>query len=82
MVQEIDEYDLAEPSEVVGQLDREWWANLQEKKWSIRKGALSSLKTLASKPRLAPGDYSEINRELKKAQQHRMPRPPIRFMCF
>eukprot|EP00210_Caulerpa_lentillifera_P009280 g8845.t1 len=63
---EIDEYDLAEPSEVVGSLDRDWWANLQEKKWAIRKGALSSLKTLASKPKLANGDYSEINRELKK----------------
>jgi len=62
----VDEYDLAEPSQVVGELGRDWWANLQEKKWSIRKGALTSLKTLASKPRLAPGDYSEINRELKK----------------
>jgi len=63
---EIDEYDLAEPSDVLGKLDRDWWDNLQEKKWSVRKGALSTLKTLASKPRLAPGDYSEINRELKK----------------
>lgn len=63
---EIDEYDLAEPSDVVNSLDRDWWANLQEKKWAIRKGALTSLKTLASKPKLAPGDYGEINRELKK----------------
>lgn len=57
---------MADPSEVIGELNKEWWGNLQEKKWSIRKGALTSLKQLASKPKLATGEYGDINRELKK----------------
>lgn len=35
-------------------------------KWSERKAALTMLKELAAYPRLANGDYADVNRELKK----------------
>ncbi|GMH42322.1 hypothetical protein BSKO_10241 [Bryopsis sp. KO-2023] len=61
-----DVFDLSAPANILGELNKEWWAALQEKKWITRKGSLTKLKDLASKPRLATGDYSDVLRELKK----------------
>lgn len=62
----LDEFDLSAPAEVLGELQKDWWAALQEKKWVTRKQALTKLKDLASRPRLATGDYGDVLRELKK----------------
>lgn len=63
---DMDAYDLVEPSDVLGALGRDFYKQLVDPKWTIRKEALQHLKSLASQPRLAPGDYGELLRELKK----------------
>ncbi|CAD7700615.1 unnamed protein product [Ostreobium quekettii] len=63
---ECDVFDLSEPREILHELKKPWWESLANPKWTIRKGALTELKTLASSPRLVPGDYGDVCRELKK----------------
>lgn len=62
----VDAYDLVEPADVLGSLGKDFWKELTDGKWTIRKGALQHLKALASQPRLATGDYAELLRELRK----------------
>ncbi len=62
----MDAYDLVEASDVLNSLGKDFYKQLVDPKWTIRKGALQHLKSLASQPRLAPGDYGELLRELKK----------------
>jgi hypothetical protein len=66
LLQGVDGYELAEPSNVLGGLDKEFWEGLAAKKWSERRDQLQRLRALASRPRLASGDYSDVLRELKK----------------
>jgi len=40
----------------------------EQKKWSDRKDAVIQLADLANKPKLLPGDYSEIIKALKKVR--------------
>ncbi|GFH15506.1 protein MOR1 [Haematococcus lacustris] len=66
---EVDPYEFAEPRDVLKDLKKEWWENLEAKKWSDRKGSLTQLKELCTYPRLASGrdvDYGDVNRELRK----------------
>ena len=62
----VDAYDLVEPADVLGSLGKDFWKELTDAKWTIRKGALQHLKGLASQPRLATGDYGDVLRELRK----------------
>ena len=39
---------------------------VEEKKWQLRKEALDALFPLSQNPKLAPGDYNELIRVLKK----------------
>ena len=43
-----------------------FWDCFESKKWNLRKGALDRLRDAARAPRLAPGDYGDVARELKK----------------
>lgn len=65
-MQEVDSYEYAEAVSITSDLNKEFWENLTAKKWSDRRDALQRLKSLASQPKLAPGDYSEVLRELRK----------------
>lgn len=62
----MDSYEFSEPVDILAALDRAFWEGLAAVKWSERRDALQKVKGLASAPRLAPGDYGDLLRELKK----------------
>jgi hypothetical protein len=63
---QIDPYEFAEPRDIIPELKKDFWEGIESAKWSERKAACTTLKELASYPRLASGDYGDVNRELKK----------------
>ncbi|KAF8391376.1 hypothetical protein HHK36_023680 [Tetracentron sinense] len=65
--QEIDEYELVDPVDILSPLEKSgFWDGVKTAKWSQRKDAVSELTKLASIKRIAPGDFTEICRTLKK----------------
>ncbi|KAI4304346.1 hypothetical protein MLD38_039873 [Melastoma candidum] len=65
--QEIDEYDLVDPVDILTPLEKSgFWGGVKAAKWSERKEAVAELAKLASTKKIAPGDFSEICRTLKK----------------
>ncbi len=66
LLQGMDAYDFAEPVDILPRLDKGFWEGLAAAKWTERRDALRSLRQLAAAPRLAPGDYADVVRELRK----------------
>ncbi|XP_042026469.1 protein MOR1-like isoform X1 [Salvia splendens] len=65
--QEIDEYDLVDPVDILTPLEKSgFWEGVKASKWSERKEAVAELTKLASTKKIAPGDFSEVCRTLKK----------------
>ncbi|KAJ0975551.1 hypothetical protein J5N97_017516 [Dioscorea zingiberensis] len=65
--QEIDEYELVDPVDILSPLDKSgFWDGVKATKWSERRDAVAELTKLASTKRIAPGDFTEICRTLKK----------------
>ncbi|KAL6546635.1 Protein MICROTUBULE ORGANIZATION 1 [Orobanche minor] len=65
--QEIDEYELVDPVDILTPLEKSgFWEGVKAAKWSERKEAVAELTKLASTRRIAPGDFSEVCRTLKK----------------
>ncbi|XP_065847953.1 protein MOR1 [Euphorbia lathyris] len=65
--QEIDEYELVDPVDILAPLEKlGFWDRVKATKWSERKEAVAELTKLASTKRIAPGDFSEVCRTLKK----------------
>ncbi|CAL9235657.1 unnamed protein product [Arabidopsis halleri] len=65
--QEIDEYDLMDPVDILTPLEKSgFWDGVKATKWSERKEAVAELTKLASTKKIAAGDFSEICRTLKK----------------
>ncbi|KAL8467970.1 hypothetical protein ACS0TY_031278 [Phlomoides rotata] len=65
--QEIDEYELVDPVDILTPLEKSgFWEGVKATKWSERKDAVAELTKLASTKRIAPGDFSEVCRTLKK----------------
>ncbi|KAA8519827.1 hypothetical protein F0562_014083 [Nyssa sinensis] len=65
--QEIDEYELVDPVDILTPLEKSgFWEGVKAAKWSERKEAVAELTKLASTKRIAPGDFTEICRTLKK----------------
>ncbi|XP_018439477.1 protein MOR1 isoform X1 [Raphanus sativus] len=65
--QEIDEYDLMDPVDILTPLEKSgFWEGVKATKWLERKEAVAELTKLASTKKIAPGDFSEICRTLKK----------------
>ena len=58
----MDAYEFSEPANVLNELGKDFWEMLAAKKWSERRDALAKLRTLASAPKLAAGDYGDVNR--------------------
>ncbi|KAL1129712.1 hypothetical protein AAG570_012656, partial [Ranatra chinensis] len=64
---ENDPYDLLEPVDILGKLPKDFYTQLEAKKWIERKESLEHLeKTLAAIPKLESGDYGDLIRALKK----------------
>ena len=55
-------YEFSEPVNILSELGKEFWDMLAAKKWSERRDALAKLRTLASCPKVASGDYGDVNR--------------------
>ncbi|PON60374.1 Coatomer beta subunit [Parasponia andersonii] len=65
--QEIDEYELVDPVDILTPLEKSgFWDGVKVTKWSERKEAVAELTKLASTKRIAPGDFTEVCRTLKK----------------
>ncbi|XP_043808060.1 protein MOR1 isoform X2 [Manihot esculenta] len=65
--QEIDEYELVDPVDILIPLEKSgFWDGVKAAKWSERKEAVAELTKLASTKRIAPGDFSEVCRTMKK----------------
>ncbi|XP_074562334.1 protein MOR1-like, partial [Curcuma longa] len=65
--QEIDEYELVDPVDILTPLDKSgFWDGVKAAKWSERRDAVCELTKLALTKRIAPGDFSEVCRTLKK----------------
>ncbi|XP_022781710.1 cytoskeleton-associated protein 5-like [Stylophora pistillata] len=62
----IDPYDLIEAVEILSKLPKDFYENLENKKWQARKEALEALEKLASNPKLEGGQYGELLGALKK----------------
>ncbi|XP_062224549.1 protein MOR1-like [Phragmites australis] len=64
---EIDEYDLVDPVDVLTPLEKSgFWDGVKASKWSERRDAVAELTKLASTKKIAPGDFHEVSRTLKK----------------
>ncbi|KAK9509392.1 hypothetical protein O3M35_006719 [Rhynocoris fuscipes] len=69
-VAEVDPYEFLDPVDILSQLPKNFYTQLEAKKWSERKEALDVLeKLLAAAPKLENGDYSELVKTLKKVIQ-------------
>ncbi|XP_057847026.2 protein MOR1 isoform X2 [Cryptomeria japonica] len=65
--QEIDEYELVDPVDILTPLEKSgFWEGVKATKWSGRRDAVAELAKLASAKKIAPGDFSEVCRTLKK----------------
>ncbi|KAK9795603.1 hypothetical protein WJX73_007429 [Symbiochloris irregularis] len=62
----MDPYEFAEPVDVTKQLDKDFWSGLGEAKWQLRRDSLKRLRDVCAAPRLIPGDFGDLMRELKK----------------
>ncbi|AQK99762.1 Protein MOR1 [Zea mays] len=64
---EIDEYDLVDPVDILTPLEKSgFWDGVKATKWSERRDAVAELTKLGSAKKIAPGDFHEICRTLKK----------------
>ncbi|CAL5390962.1 unnamed protein product [Camellia sinensis] len=69
-VLEIDEYELVDRVDILTPLEKTgFWDGVKAAKWSERKEAIAELTKLASTKRIAPCDFTEIYRTLKKVYQ-------------
>ncbi len=66
IMQGMDPYEFAEPVNVLGQLGKDFWDGLAASKWTERRDALQKLRGLAGTPKILPGDFGDVLRELKK----------------
>nr|XP_054761945.1 cytoskeleton-associated protein 5-like isoform X1 [Lytechinus pictus] len=62
----VDPYDLLEPVDVLSKLPKDFYENMEAKKWQTRKEALEVLQPLTANPKIEPGDFAELVRVLKK----------------
>ena len=62
----MDPYDLMDPVDILGQLPKNFYELVAEKKWQLRKEALDALLPLSQTPKIASGDFAELSATLKK----------------
>ncbi|XP_071830339.1 cytoskeleton-associated protein 5-like isoform X2 [Apostichopus japonicus] len=62
----IDPFDLIEPEDILSKLPKDFYDNMEAKKWQTRKEALETVLPLCCKPKLEAGDYGDLVKVLKK----------------
>ncbi|KAF5301408.1 hypothetical protein FQA39_LY02137 [Lamprigera yunnana] len=65
----LDPYDLSDPVDILSNLPKNFFEQLEAKKWQERKEALELLENLVKAPKLENGDYGDLIRALKKIIQ-------------
>ncbi|GFO33537.1 cytoskeleton-associated protein 5 [Plakobranchus ocellatus] len=60
----IDPYDLLTPVDLLAQMPKNFYEQIEAKKWQERKEALEAVHKLSENPRLEPGDFSQLIRSL------------------
>jgi len=66
-VEEIDPFEFIEAVEILSKLPANFYEQVEAKKWQERKEALEIvIKLLETIPKIAPGDFSDLCRVLKK----------------
>ncbi|XP_064481485.1 cytoskeleton-associated protein 5-like isoform X2 [Ornithodoros turicata] len=63
----MDPYELVDAVDLLGRLPKDFYEQIEAKKWQDRKEALEKLLELASHPKLESGDYGDLVKALKKA---------------
>lgn len=64
---EVDPYEYLDPVDILSQLPKTFYTQLEAKKWSERKEALEVLeKLLSAAPKIESADYLELVKTLKK----------------
>ncbi|KAI9595885.1 armadillo-type protein [Syncephalis fuscata] len=63
---QVDAYDLADPVDLLGKMDKEFYTHMGSAKWKDRKEALEALYAIANTVKLAPANYSELLAALAK----------------
>ncbi|XP_018400371.1 PREDICTED: cytoskeleton-associated protein 5 [Cyphomyrmex costatus] len=65
-IPDVDLYELMTPVDILSKLPKDFYENIEAKKWQERKKALEALETLVKNPKLENGDYGEVVKALKK----------------
>ncbi|XP_048511351.1 protein mini spindles isoform X1 [Athalia rosae] len=66
VAQDIDPYELLDPVDILSKLPKDFYENVEAKKWQDRKEAIEFLENLCKNPKLESGDYGDVVRALKK----------------
>ena len=61
-----DPYDLMDPVNILEKLPKDFYEQVEEKKWQLRGEALDKLLELVKAPKIQPGDFGDLTRVLKK----------------
>ncbi|XP_071809133.1 cytoskeleton-associated protein 5-A-like isoform X2 [Asterias amurensis] len=62
----IDPFELLEAVDILSKIPKDFYDNMDEKKWQTRKEALDGLLPLVSNPKIEPGDFADLIRILKR----------------
>jgi len=62
----LDPYEMMDPVEILSKLPKNFFEQIEEKKWQLRKESLDAVLPLSQNPKLQPGDYHELVKALKK----------------
>ncbi|XP_050293470.1 protein mini spindles isoform X2 [Anthonomus grandis grandis] len=66
---ELDPYELANPVDILSEIPKDFYDNVESKKWQDRKTALEAIENLTKNQKLENGDYGDLVRALKKVIQ-------------
>lgn len=62
----VDPYELVDPVDILSKLPKNFYDQVEAKKWQERKEVLELLENLLKAPKLENGDYGDVVRALKK----------------
>nr|XP_039262114.1 cytoskeleton-associated protein 5-like [Styela clava] len=63
---EVDPYDLLDPVEILSELPKNFYEQIEAKKWQERKEMLELCQKLCENPKIENGDYGDLVKVLKK----------------
>lgn len=58
--EKLDPYDLLDPVDILPKLPKNFFEQVEEKKWQERKAALDALLPLTQTPKIVNGDFGDL----------------------